>query len=79
MFDRKEGKDVINITVESNVINDIVRKKIEKAIVEIPEIKNGIQSSKTIANPKVKIVKPNTFDRKSIKFKRLVDNRNLYD
>ena len=79
MFDRKEGKDIISITAESNVINDVVRKKIENAVIEMPEIKNGIESSKTIAKPIVKLVKSNTFERDSIKFKRLVDNRNLYD
>ena len=46
---------------------------------KMPEIKNGVEHSKTIAKPVVKLVKPNTFDRNSIKTKRLIDNRNLYD
>jgi hypothetical protein len=45
----------------------------------MPEIKNGIENSKTILEPVIQLVKPNTFNRNSIKFKRLIDNRNLYD
>ena len=45
---------------------------------KMPEIKNGIEHSKTVAKPIAKLVKPNTFNRNSIKMKRLIDNRNLY-
>lgn len=79
IFDKKDGKDLITIIVESNVINDSIRKKIIGAIMRMPEIKNGIECSKTVAKPIVKPVKPNTIDRKSIKTKRLIDNRKLYD
>jgi phenylacetate-coenzyme A ligase PaaK-like adenylate-forming protein len=79
IFDKKDGKDLITIVAESNVINDSIRKKIIDAVMKMPEIKNGIKSSKTVAKPIVKLVKPNTLDRKSIKTKRLIDNRNLYD
>lgn len=79
IFDKKDGKDLITIVAESNVINDSIRKKIIDALMKMPEIKNGIKCSKTVAKPIVKLVKPNTLDRKSIKTKRLIDNRNLYD
>ena len=79
IFDKKDGKDLITITAESQVISDSIRKKIIDAVMKMPEIKNGIESSKTIAKPVVKLVKPNTFDRNSIKTRRLTDNRNLYD
>jgi phenylacetate-CoA ligase len=79
IFDKKDGKDLITIVAESNVINDSIRKKIIDAVMKMPEIKNGIKCSKTVAKPIVKLVKPNTLDRKSIKTKRLIDNRNLYD
>jgi len=79
MFDKKDGKDVITITAETNMINEKTGKKILEAVMKMPEIKNGVNVSKTIATPVVKLVKPNTFDRKSIKIRRLVDNRNLYD
>jgi len=49
------------------------------AVMKMPEIKNGVNISKTIDTPLVKLVKPNTFDRNSIKIRRIVDNRNLYD
>jgi len=79
VFDKKDGKDLITITAESQVISDSIRKKIIHAVMKMPEIKNGVEHSKTIAKPVVKLVKPNTFDRNSIKTKRLIDNRNLYD
>jgi len=78
-FDKKDGKDQITIIAESNIINDNISKKIIENIIKMPEIKNGIEKSKTVTMPIVKLVKPNTLDRKSIKFKRLIDNRNLYD
>jgi phenylacetate-CoA ligase len=78
-FDKKEGRDLITITAETETINDITKKKIMDAILKMPEIKNGIEQSKTILEPIIKLVKPNTFERKSIKFKRLVDNRKLYE
>jgi len=79
VFDRKEGKDIITIIAETENISESLQKKILEAVMEMPEIKNGVTTSKTIATPIVKLVKPNTLDRKSIKAKRLVDNRNLYD
>jgi len=78
-FDRKEGQDLITVTAETTVINDAIRKKILGAIMKMPEIKNGIEVSKTVLTPVIKLVKPNTFDRDSIKFKRLVDKRKLYE
>jgi len=79
VFDKKDGKDLITIIAESEVINDTIKKKIVDNIKKLPEIKNGIEQSKTVTIPIAKLVKPNTFDRNSIKFKRLIDNRNLYD
>ena len=78
-FDKKEGKDLITIIAESQIINDVIQKKIIENILKMPEIKNGIEQSKTVTIPIVKLVKPNTFDRNSIKFKRMIDNRDLYD
>jgi len=79
IFDKKDGKDLITVIAESNVINDSIRKKIVDALMNMPEIKNGITKSKTVAQPIAKLVKPNTFDRNSIKTRRLQDNRNLYN
>jgi len=78
-FDKKNGKDQITVTAESNVINETISKKIIENLIKMPEIGNGIEKSKTVAKPIVKLVKANTLERKSIKFKRLIDNRNLYD
>jgi len=79
VFDRKDGKDLITIIAETDVMKDSVSKKIIDSVMKLPEINNGVLVSKTIAKPIVKIVKPNTLDRNSIKLKRLIDNRNLYD
>jgi len=78
-FDREYGKDKITVTAESNVINDKIKEKIVQAIMKLPEVYNGVTNSKTIKKPVAKLVKPNTFDRNSIKFRRLVDRRNLYN
>ena len=79
IFDKKDGKDLITIIAESNVINNLIRNKIVDAVMKIPEIKNGIERSKTVVKLIVKLVKPNNLERTSIKAKRLIDKRNLYD
>ena len=79
IFDRKDGKDYITIVTETEKINEAIKKKILDSVMKMPEIKNGVMTSKTIAKPIIKLVKPNTFDRNSIKARRLIDNRNLYD
>jgi len=78
-FDKENGKDLITIIAETDILNDSTRKKILNNIMKIHLIKKGVISSKTIAEPIVKLVKTNTLDRKSIKMKRYFDNRNLYD
>jgi len=79
IFDRKNGKDHLTVIVETELIKETIRKKIFDAVINIPRIKNGVFVSKTIEKPKVELVKQNTLNRKSIKAKRIVDNRNLYD
>ncbi len=79
IFDRKDGKDHLTVVVETELIKETTRKKIFDAVINIPRIKNGVFVSKTIEKPKVELVKQNTLNRKSIKAKRIVDNRNLYD
>ena len=78
-FDKKGGKDLITVTAETSKISDSLKIKLVEAVMKLPEVKNGFECSKTVAKPIVKLVKPNTFKRDSIKFKRLIDNRNLYD
>ncbi|MEF8879374.1 MAG: AMP-binding protein [Candidatus Thermoplasmatota archaeon] len=79
IFERENGMDVITLNVESEKRNDKLRRKIEKAIMKMPEIKNGVEKAKTVKKPKVKLVKPGTLDKESIKTRRLTDLRNLYD
>ncbi len=79
IFDKKDGKDLITVVAESSIIKDTIYNKIVDALIKMPEIKNGMETSKTISRPVVKLVKPNTFDRNSIKRRRFIDNRNLYD
>ena len=78
-FDKKNGKDLITVTAETSSTNEKTSKKLYEAIMKMPEIKNGVTISKTIEKPEIKLVKPNTFKRNSIKTRRLIDNRNLYD
>lgn len=79
IFERKEGKDHITIIAETATMTDALKEKIFNGLMELPEINNGVHISHTVAPPKVELVKPNTLDRKSIKAKRLLDKRNLYD
>jgi phenylacetate-CoA ligase len=79
IFERRDGKDYITIVAETNTITDALRKKIFDGLMELPEINNGVIISNTVAPPLVQLVKPNTLDRNSIKARRLIDKRNLYD
>lgn len=79
IFERKDDRDMITIIAETSVRSDAVKKKIFDSIMKMPEINNGVLKSKTIHKPEIKLVKPSTFDRNSIKTKRLIDKRNLYE
>jgi len=79
IFDRKNGKDQISVIAESQKINDSIQNEIINKIIRISKIENGINVSKTISKPIVKLVKPNSFERNSIKIKRAIDNRDLYN
>jgi len=79
IFERKEGKDHIKIIVETSTITEALREKIFTGLMELPEINNGVHISHTVAPPVVELVKPNTLDRNSIKQRRLLDKRNLYE
>jgi len=79
VFERKNSKDILTITVESNKINDNIKNKVLESVLSMPEINNGYNNSKTIAKPIVILVKPGSFKRESIKTKRLIDKRKLYD
>jgi len=79
IFERKDGKDLITFLVETSNITEELRGKIFAELMELPEINNGVRVSHTVAPPIVQLVKPNTLDRNSLKAKRLVDKRNLYD
>lgn len=79
ILEKKNNKDVITVVVESKKLDKKLEKDIVEKILSLPEIENGLNHSKTIKEIKVNLVKPNTLDRDSIKFRRLKDNRNLYD
>lgn len=79
IFERKDGRDQITLIVETSAITNSLREKIFNGLMELPEINNGVHISHTVAPPVVQLVKPNTLDRNSIKAKRLIDKRNLYD
>jgi len=72
-------KDQISVTAESQKMNKTIQKDITNKIINISKIENGINVSKTISKPIVKLVKPNSLDRDSIKIKRVIDNRDLYE
>lgn len=79
ILERKNNKDYLKVFIESQQRSDKLKLQIEKALLQISEINNGIFDSKTILRPEIKIVKPNTIIQKSIKAKKLLDNRKLFD
>jgi phenylacetate-CoA ligase len=78
-LDRKNNRDHITVVIETDSINDKVKKEVMDALLRLPEIKNGIYDSKTIEKPEIKLVKPHTLDRTSLKAKRVIDSRKLYE
>ena len=79
ILERKNNKDLLKIFVESKHKTDKLKSQIENVILKLRSIHNGIFDSKTILKPEIKIVKPNTIDKNSIKSRRIIDNRKLYD
>jgi phenylacetate-CoA ligase len=77
VLNKKNARDHMAITVETDSTSDKTREKILKSLFKIDAIRDGIMNSKTIAKPSIKLVKPGTIDRK-IKVKKIIDNRNLY-
>ncbi|MCJ7571775.1 MAG: hypothetical protein MUO82_07860 [Candidatus Thermoplasmatota archaeon] len=75
-IDKKNNKDRFNIIVETTNNDKINHEEILKHIIEIPEIYNGIYSSKTISMPSVEFVKPNSLKKYGNKIgNRIIDNR----
>jgi len=70
--------DLVTIVAETSKPSESLKNKIIQAIFNMPEIKNGIEKSKTVTMPEVKFIKPNTFKRDKIKHNRLIDKRDLY-
>jgi len=79
ILDRKIDKDHVTAVDETNSIDDKTKKEIAAAIMKLPEIDNGVRESKTIEKIEIQLVKPHTLDRKSVKARRVIDNRNLYE
>jgi phenylacetate-CoA ligase len=79
ILDRKNNKDHVTTIVETNSIDDNTKKEIAAAIMKLPEIYNGVRKSKTIEKIEIQLVKPHTLDMRSVKARRLIDNRNIYE
>jgi len=79
ILERKQNKDYLKILVESDDKSENIKKQVKKAVMSISEIRDGIKESKTIHIPEIKIVKRHTIDRSSVKAKKIVDNRKLYE
>lgn len=79
IFEKKYNKDYITVVVETTDSTEVLRNKIFTELMSLPEINNGVQVSHTVAPPVVQLVKPNTLNRESIKAKRLLDKRGIYD
>ena len=79
IFDKREGRDLITIVAEVESPSEELKNKIIAGIMNMPEVKNGVEFSRTVDIPEVKFVKPHTFKRNSIKTRRLIDKRGLYD
>jgi phenylacetate-CoA ligase len=76
---RKNNKDHLTVYIESKSPDEKLKQTVNEALMSLPEIRNGIYESKTIEQPEIKILKPHTIDRKGVKAKKIIDNRNLYE
>jgi len=79
VLERKDDKDMITVIVETSKKDNQIKQEVIEKILALPEIENGVNKSKTIYRPEVKIVKPHTIDHKGVKAKKIIDNRDLYD
>jgi len=78
-IERFENIDHLTVIVETKHSGSILKSKIEQMLMTIPEIRNGILESKTIMIPTIRLVKPNTIKKATLKAKRIMDKRKLYD
>jgi phenylacetate-CoA ligase len=79
ILDRKENKDHLTVIVESENKSEDFKNQIKNALLKISELNDGINQSKTIHIPDIKIVKRHTIDRKSVKARKVIDKRQLYE
>lgn len=78
VLSRLEGKDHIKLLVETEKASKALEKRILDAIMDIPEVSNGVLESKTILMPVVEFVKIGKLGSGSVKLRKVIDNRNLY-
>jgi phenylacetate-CoA ligase len=76
---RRKGKDHLTVFAQTTSQAPSMKQKIVNALMTLPEISHGVHETKTIQNPEVKLVKPHTFAPSSIKAKRIIDKRRLYE
>lgn len=79
VLSRLEGKDHIKVVVETENASKDLEKCIVDAVMGISEVSDGVLKSKTILMPVVEFVKISKLCSDSVKLKKLVDKRNLYD
>ena len=79
ILERKQNKDYLKVIVESEGESKGLKRRIKEALMNITELRDGIEESKTIHMPEIKIVKRHTIDRSGVKAKKIIDNRKLYE
>ena len=79
ILERKQNKDYLKVVVESENKSAGLKKQIKEELMNISELRDGIKESKTIHLPEIKIVKRHTIDRSSVKAKKIIDKRKLYE
>ncbi len=79
VLSRLEGKDHIKILVETDNGSEDLRVRIVDAVMGISEVSDGVLKSKTILMPVVEFAKLGKLCSDSVKLKKVVDKRNLYE
>ncbi len=79
VLSRVKGKDHISVVAETENASESLEKCIVDAMMAISEVSDGVLKSKTILMPVVEFVKVGKLCSESVKLRKVVDKRNLYN
>ena len=75
VIEQENYKDVVHLTVETNVASDDLKNAALKALLAVPAIKGSYETSRTLSFGIVKLVAPGSLSRGQPKSIRIIDKR----